>query len=184
MKDSNVIKTWIWVLRIPRMVHCVLFCSSALQRTKRERWEEKKVEYTVGLSKGNSELTNLACCYILLLASSVIIWNAMSSHVPKTQSYWTCWSHLELMQESNQEFLTWEAADGRVALLTVGEGSKHDVFFLTVVSFPNAGKAWDSPDSNRFNGLFGHQSLYIYIWYIYIFGILTIVFWTCSYNMP
>lgn len=47
------------------------------------------------------------------------------------------------MQESNQEFLTWEAADGRVALLKVGERSKHDVFFLTVVSFPNAVKAWD-----------------------------------------
>ena len=47
------------------------------------------------------------------------------------------------MQESNQEFLTWEAADGRVALLKVGERSKHDVFFLTVVSFPNAGNAWD-----------------------------------------
>ena len=88
------------------------------------------------------------------------------------------------MQESNQEFLTWEAADGRVALLKVGERSKHDVFFLTVVSFPNAGNAWDILiliDLRNF--LDTNPCIYIYKYGILEYLLFTIVFWTISYNM-
>lgn len=79
-----------------------------------------------------------------------VIRNAVSSDVPKTQSWLTCCSHFELMQESNQEFLTWEAADGRVALQKVGERSKHDVFFAW---FPFQMQAMHN-DSYDSNGLF------------------------------
>ena len=75
MKDCNVIKIIesrycgdIYSMLFSGSGWCIVFCFVPVpsREPKRERWGEKKMEYTVGLSKGNSELTNLACCYILL----------------------------------------------------------------------------------------------------------------------